>query len=152
MLAYRINVPEKSRPLSARPKEDDLHPEDAINYRARTFPVTTQPEVDETPDTPQPDIGPAGPQENQMTAKKKKAAVRTRPGANGAIGVIDTIIETISKEKGGSIAEIVAVLTKRFPDRDPDGMTKTARIQANKHANHKDRDENRGLVYYRRRR
>jgi hypothetical protein len=76
---------------------------------------------------------------------------RTRPGAGGRIGVIDSVLEVISKEKGGSIAEIVAVLTKRLPDRDPSGVTKTAKIQANKFANHKERDENRGLVYFRRR-
>jgi hypothetical protein len=45
-----------------------------------------------------------------MTASKK---VVTRPG------VIATMVSTISRAKGASIEEIVAVLVEAFPDRDP---------------------------------
>ena len=69
---------------------------------------------------------------------------------SGKPGVIDTIIEVISTEKGGSIHEIVAILTKRFPDRDETGMENTARLQANKNCTSKERIDGRGLVYHRR--
>ena len=65
-------------------------------------------------------------------------------------GVIASIIEVISREKGGTIEEIVAVLSKRFPDRDETGMTNTARLQANNNCTTKARIEGRGLVYFRR--
>jgi hypothetical protein len=76
-----------------------------------------------------------------MAAKKKVAG-------NG--GVIDSIVEVISRERGGTIAEIVAILSKRFPDRNPDSMRATSRIQANKHCTSKEKDPTRGLIYYRR--
>jgi hypothetical protein len=83
-------------------------------------------------------------QEHQMAAKKK---VATRPG-----GVIATIVEVISKGRGGTINEIVEALSKKFPERNPDSMRKTALIQANRNATSKDKtDEKRGLVYYKRR-
>jgi hypothetical protein len=65
--------------------------------------------------------------------------------------VIATIVDTISREKGASIDELVGVLTKKFPDRDEAGMRATCRIQANRNATSKDKDEKRGLVYYKRR-
>jgi hypothetical protein len=64
-------------------------------------------------------------------------------------GVIASIVEVISREKGGTIEEIVTVLSKRFPDRDETGMTNTARVQANANCTSKERDAKRGLVYYR---
>jgi hypothetical protein len=94
-----------------------------------------------------------------MTAKKAKAkkttAKKTAPKTNGSAdkgpGVIVTIIETISCDKGANADEIMAVLVKKFPDRDEAGMRKTVGIQANKNATSKNRDdEKRGLVYYRR--
>jgi hypothetical protein len=89
------------------------------------------------------DPDPPSTQENQsMTAKKKVAG-------NGT-GVIATIVETISREKGGTIAEIVAILSKRFPDRNPDSMRVTSRIQANTHCTSKEKTDARGLIYYRR--
>ena len=39
-LIYHHNAPEKPRPLAARPKDDPPHPEDAIDYRPRAFPLT----------------------------------------------------------------------------------------------------------------
>jgi hypothetical protein len=45
---------------------------------------------------------------------------------------------------------MLAVLVKAFPDREADGMRKTVLIQANKNCTSKERDEKRGLVYYRR--
>jgi hypothetical protein len=66
-------------------------------------------------------------------------------------GVIDTVIEVISREKGGSITEITAILARRFPDRDETGMSATARVQANRHCSSKARDVKRGLVYFKKR-
>jgi hypothetical protein len=39
---------------------------------------------------------------------------------------------------------------KAFPDRKADGMRKTVLIQASKNCTPKERDEKRGLIYYRR--
>jgi hypothetical protein len=114
----------------------------------------------ESPET-QPDVL-AVTQESEMTAKKAKATKRTAvakkaTNGNGAAkaakgpGVIATIVDCISKEKGATSEECLAVLVKAFPDRDPDGMIKTIRIQAAKNASSKERDEKRGLVYYKRR-
>lgn len=82
-----------------------------------------------------------------MTAKKKPGKTALRPKA----GVIATIVEQISKDKGASIKELVGVLIKKFPDRDEAGMKATCRIQANRHATSKEQDEKRGLVYFKRR-
>ena len=96
-----------------------------------------------------------------MTAKKtakktaaKKPIAKKATNGNGAAkgpGVIATIVETISRDRGASADEIVEILTGKFKDRDPDGMRKTVRIQAAKNATSKDRDEKRGLVYFKRR-
>jgi hypothetical protein len=64
--------------------------------------------------------------------------------------VIATIIDCISKDRGATADEIVAVLVKAFPDREADGMRKTVLIQANKNCTSKEMDEKRGLIYYRR--
>ena len=65
-------------------------------------------------------------------------------------GVIASIVEIISRERGATIDEIVAILSKKFPDRDEVGMAATARVQANANCTSKERDEKRGLVYFRR--
>ena len=77
-----------------------------------------------------------------MAANNKVAAAHP--------GVIATVIETISRDKGATKDEILAILIKKFPDRDADGMAKTVLIQCAKNATSKDRVEKRGLVYYRR--
>ena len=86
-------------------------------------------------------------------AKKsvKKSTASKEAVANGSTakpGVIATIVETISRSQGASMNELVAILSKKFPDRKPDSMRKTCGIQANANAKKKDRDEKRGLVYY----
>jgi hypothetical protein len=85
--------------------------------------------------------------ETEMATAKKKA--RRRIG--GGVGIVDCIVKTISRDKGASIEELVAVLTKTFPDRNPDSMQATCSVQAWKNATSKGRDEKRGLVYFRRR-
>ena len=84
------------------------------------------------PELAQPMISPS--QETSMSAKTK--------------GVIASIVEIISRERGATIDEIVAILSKKFPDRDEVGMAATARVQANAHATSKVRDAKRGLVYF----
>jgi hypothetical protein len=87
-------------------------------------------------------------------AAKKKATSNARKAAgNGSgkprgVGVIATIIDTIKRDRGASQDEIVAVLVKKFPDRGEDAMRATVKIQANKNAKKKDKDDKRGLVYY----
>jgi hypothetical protein len=53
---------------------------------------------------------------------------------------------------GATADEILTVLVKKFPDRDPDGMRKTVLIQASKNCTSKERVEKRGLIYFNRRR
>jgi hypothetical protein len=91
-------------------------------------------------------------QETNNMAKKAKATKKTAaPKAAKGPGVIATIIDCISKEKGATADEIVAVLVKTFPDREEAGMRKTTIIQANRNCSSKDKDEKRGLVYFKRR-
>jgi hypothetical protein len=97
----------------------------------------------------------AKPAKGKGKATAKKAAAK--PAAKSAgkkdgpikkVGVIDTIVSTMKSKNGASIEEIVAVLKKKFPDRDEKGMTSTARIQANKKCSHKEKDDVRGLLYF----
>jgi hypothetical protein len=79
-----------------------------------------------------------------QTTRPKAAKGPKGPGA------IATIIDCISKGRGATADEIVAVLVKAFPDREADGMRKTTLIQPNKNRTSKEMDEKRGRVYYRR--
>jgi hypothetical protein len=108
------------------------------------LPLSTTQLLIESPDIQQPDMAAAESQEIEMTAAKNKVA------GNGP-GVIATIVETISRAKGASIEELVAVLSKKFPNRGEDGMRATTRIQANRNCTSKEKDEKRGLVYFKRR-
>lgn len=81
-------------------------------------------------------------------AGKVKAKVAA-PKEGKAPGVIATIVATISRAQGASVDECLSVLTKTFPQREPKGMLSTVRIQANRNATTKDKDDKRGVVYYR---
>lgn len=89
-----------------------------------------------------------------MTAKRKKTeapAAKTKSKTNPrnkGVGVIATIIATISGAKGATADEILAVLKKAFPDRNADGMAATVRIQANRNADHKTKDEDGSVRYF----
>ncbi|HVY20408.1 MAG TPA: sigma-70 family RNA polymerase sigma factor [Bauldia sp.] len=86
-----------------------------------------------------------------MTKKSKKSAPAKKSakatGPKGP-GVIASIIEIIGSAKGATAEEIIAILTKRFPDRDPKSMLGTVRIQAPKNSARKEQVEGRGLVYF----
>jgi hypothetical protein len=84
-------------------------------------------------------------------AAKKTGSTKRAVSVPKKEGVIASIIEIISRERCASTAEILEVLVKKFPDRDADGMKATIRIQANRNATSKERDEKRGLVYFKRR-
>jgi hypothetical protein len=67
--------------------------------------------------------------EDEMSKKpaaKKPSTPAKAPPAR--VGVIDAIV-SILENGGGSVAEIVAKLSKKFPDRDADGLTATVRTQ-----------------------
>lgn len=154
-LVYRVNVPEKPRPPKA-PAKREWHPQDGIDWRPRTLCFkrppnslsTLQLQV-ESPMTQQPDVAAVdAAQEIEMATKskpKKTVAVKAK-----GPGVIATILETMSRDKGATADEMLAVLVKAFPDREADGMRKTVLIQASKNCTSKERDERRGLVYFRR--
>lgn len=86
----------------------------------------------------------------KKAAKKSgaKKAVKAKSDKPRGPGVIATIIETIGRANGASANEILEVLVKKFPDREPDSMRKTVMIQANKNAKSKERSEKRGVIYY----
>ena len=65
-------------------------------------------------------------------------------------GVITTVMDMIARPQGASTNEIMAVLVEAFPDRDPVAMRNTTLLKVNKYATCKDRDESRGLLYYKR--
>jgi hypothetical protein len=81
----------------------------------------------------------------------KKTAAKRPVGLPKKVGVIAAIVECISKEKGSTVDETLAVLVKKFADRNPDGMRKTAMIQSNKQKTSKEAVDGRGTVFYKRR-
>jgi hypothetical protein len=93
-------------------------------------------------------------QEKPTMAKKARATkAPKKKSSNGSgkpkgPGVIATIIETMQRDRGASADEIVAVLVKKFPDRKAKSMLSTVKIQANRNAKKKDKDDKRGIVYY----
>lgn len=95
-----------------------------------------------------------GPEQESDMAKKAKTKTASKKKSNGAggnkgVGVIATILEAMGRDRGATAEEMVAILTKKFPDRKAEGMTSTVKIQAARNAKKKDKDEKRGLVYYR---
>jgi hypothetical protein len=118
-------------------------------------PASDDPEPDAST-TESPDEG----KEDSMATKtkgKKAAKAKTKKANGGAgairkVGVIDVIKHELCKERGASTTEIHAKLVEKFPDRDPEGMLSTVRVQVNRLAKAlkitKERDEKRGLVYY----
>lgn len=116
------------------------------------------------PDLPKPEDQPEGEAPEPAKGKGRKAkaepakAVKSKgkgPAKDGPQkglkrpGVIAAVIEIIGAAKGCSVDEGVAILSKRFPDRKPDSMKSTFKIQANKNCTKKVKDEKRGVVYYR---
>jgi hypothetical protein len=84
----------------------------------------------------------------EKTKPVKSTKKKTEP-REPRVGVIATVVETISRAQGASIPEIMAVLIKRFPDRAEKGMKATTGIQVSKHCTSKINDDKRGIVYYR---
>jgi hypothetical protein len=93
--------------------------------------------------------------QKKKAAKKaaKKTAGEKKQRAKKEGGVIDVIRQQIASDEGASVAEIQKALVKKFPDRDPEGMTTTIRIQMTRLPKQHDftmkktKDEKRGLVY-----
>ena len=85
-------------------------------------------------------------------AKKsvKKSTVKKIANGIARPGVVQAIINLISRETGASANEILAALVRKFPARDPEKMRNTIQTQTSRHATKRDRDEKRGLVYFRR--
>lgn len=80
----------------------------------------------------------------KVVGADKKA--KTADAAPRGVGIIAAIITACKAPGGATIAEIMAALTKQFPERKASKVT--AQIQANKNATTKERVEGRGLVYY----
>jgi len=68
--------------------------------------------------------------EVKKEADKKKIEKKEKKKQNKNPGVIATIVTILSEtKKGVTIDEIVARLTKAFPERNPEGMKKTVKVQ-----------------------
>lgn len=69
------------------------------------------------------------------------------------LGVISTLKDLLERDTGVTVAEAVAVLSEAFPDRKPEGMATTVRIQLGRLGKTTGRqmrvevDEQRGRVY-----
>jgi hypothetical protein len=87
----------------------------------------------------------------KKTVKKSAAKKVAKTNSAAKPGVIATVVDCISKERGSTVDEALAVLTKTFADRDPAGMRKTAMIQSNKQKTSKEVIDGRGTVFYKRR-
>jgi hypothetical protein len=60
-------------------------------------------------------------------------------------------VSTDTREEGATANEIVAELTRNFPERNPVSMRNTVQIQAPRNATMRQRDPSRGgMVYYKR--
>jgi hypothetical protein len=153
VLAYRSNpTPPKPFIQSPEPEFIPRATDDYSDWRARTLPFKrANVEAPSETDLQQADIRPASKEVIQMATRKKKVIRNGRKkGATGP-GVIATIIEMISRDRGASAAEILAKLVENFPDREEAGMHKTIIIQCNRHCSSKEMDEKRGRVYHKRR-
>jgi hypothetical protein len=91
-------------------------------------------------------------EELKMATKSKAKIVKKSKIANGAArpGVVQAIVTIMSRETGASANEILAALVRKFPARDPEKMRNTIQTQTSRHVTKGDRDEKRGLVYFRR--
>ncbi len=88
-------------------------------------------------------------EEESEVAAKKKTNGKSKSGVKKEPGVIATIVETMGRASGVTVEEMAGILAKKFPDRKVKSMTSTCKIQLSKNAKSKDKDEKRGLVYYR---
>lgn len=80
-------------------------------------------------------------------AEERKANKPPKPKKGP--GIVATVIATISRPEGASIAEIMLVLKEHFPHKAVKGMTTTAKIQSKKNATTTKEDKKRGKVFYR---
>jgi hypothetical protein len=65
------------------------------------------------------------------------------------LGAVEIIIMMMARPTGATKAEITAVLTKAFPDRDPVAMTSTLHTTMSKNRTGRVKDGERGNVYLR---
>ncbi len=64
----------------------------------------------------------------KSTKTPKKKAATAKPAPRG-VGVIAEIQRMMERQSGATVDEIVQSLSAKFPDRSPEGMATTARIQ-----------------------
>ena len=64
-------------------------------------------------------------------AKTKPAAKKAAPAKpkTNEIGILACILECLQRKEGATVREIHAELKKRFPERRPEGMLASIRIQ-----------------------
>lgn len=71
----------------------------------------------------------AAPVKGKKPAAKEKK--ESKPRGKGVIYTVVKLLSQATEKQPVSKAQIVAVLTKKFPDRDPDNMTTTVNSQIN---------------------
>jgi hypothetical protein len=166
VLVYRFNLPDlKPRPKII-PEPETWEPDDSRWYRPRILyrgvsnSGEIQPSVVYDHGDTHRDVAVAVPTgANAMTTKKAKAKARktspkkksvakraAKTNGTGHVGTIDVIVATISRDKGATVQECLAVLKSKFPDREL--MIGTVRTQVHRHSTKSERDEKRGLIYF----
>jgi hypothetical protein len=85
-----------------------------------------------------------------VAAPKSSNSKSGKPSIPRGHGVIATVTECLTKagKNGVTVDEVLAVLKKSFPDRDPEAMIKTVRIQMSRQETTKVKNEKRGVVYF----
>ena len=94
-----------------------------------------------------------------MAVKEKvkvpaKAKAKAKAVARRGVGVIDTIVRQMARVKGASVRELHEAVVKKFPERSPESMRATCRINATAWPKKrgieivKTRDEKRGGLIY----
>ena len=108
-----VIAPEAEEPEPEEPEAEEPEAEEA------------EPEEPEAPKTKKgKGKGKAAPAKTGKTKTPAKKAGTGKP----KVGVISTIIDCL-KSKPHTKDQLLAVLTKKFPDREPDGMKQTINIQ-----------------------
>ena len=91
----------------------------------------------------------------KKTEAVAKAKVAPKPAAKKAVkaptekkvGIISTIIDLMSADKGATIDSMVAALSKKFSDHQPEKLRATARVQTSRQHARKEKDAD-GVAHY----
>jgi hypothetical protein len=134
--------------------------EDAAGGYVREWTKATDAPLPKLPPTPhdkpvtdKPDEQPKKSKTKAKGNSKDKPAAPAKgkkppPKPRGGPGIITTITEMIVRKIGASVDEMLAALSKQFPDKNPKGMRSTIITQMGRQGASKRDDDKRGKVYF----